>query len=325
MLTTLRHWVVPHPGNAYHPRALHHGTLFSVTVGLIAAKLLVAGALLASFPTPASFSSFTAARVLSLTNAARAKQGLPPLKLNDRLTRGAAAKARDMLQHQYFDHVSPNGTTSWYWFTGFGYRYAAAGENLATGFDSSEELVAAWLDSPAHAANNLGEEYQDTGIAIVSGTLFGEKTTVAVELFALPKEEPVAAAPTVAPTPPPAELSEPAVSLPPPEPVRVATGPTVERSIPWTRVHGAAMLVPAGASQPSGALRFAAGALPTVIGVVAAGAALLLGTTLVVHAHRRHVPVVLHVLVLLAVGAALLEVNFHFLQGVLTSPVVALR
>lgn len=333
MLTALRHWVVPHPGNAYHPRALHHRTLFSTSLALILVKALVVGALLGAYPTPASFSSLTTARILALTNAARKGEALPPLTVDARLSRGALDKARDMLAHQYFDHDSPDGTSSWYWFTKEGYRYDAAGENLAAGFDSSEELVAAWLDSPAHAANILGDAYEDTGIAVVTGKLFGETTTVAVQLFGATE---VQETPAVAvagrstgapPNPAPANPAAPALeaTVAPPSPVSVAPGPAIARTVPWSKVAAAAALSPTSSRPVSGPIRVAAFALPRVIEGVLAAVLLLLGATLFVHARPRHVPLTLHALAMVGLGLVLIEAKLHFLEDVLAQSTVVVR
>lgn len=335
MLTALRHWFIPHAGNAYHPRALHHHTLFSTSLALILVKALVAGALLVAYPTPATFSTLTSARILVLTNAARKTHGLPELKLDPRLAAGAKAKARDMLTHQYFDHESPDGTSSWYWFTSQGYQYDAAGENLATGFDSSEELVAAWLDSPAHAANILNDAYGDTGIAVVTGKLFGETTTVAVQLFGATEEEPEPVTVVAGRTEPPESAAPPApepaapapaqTAEPPSQPVAVAPAPSVTRAVPWSSVASASALSPDRSRAVSPAVRAAAFALPRVIEGALAAVLLLLGATLFVHARARHVPLTLHALAVVGLGLVLLQAKFHFLEGVLAQSTVVVR
>jgi hypothetical protein len=89
----------------------------------------------------------------------------------------------DMLNENYFAHTSPDGITPWYWISKAGYKYVAAGENLAKGFTESEYVHEAWMSSPSHKANILNSTYQDVGIAVVEGTINGEKTTIAVQFF----------------------------------------------------------------------------------------------------------------------------------------------
>ena len=117
--------------------------------------------------------------ILELVNKDRAAYGLPALTLNPTLTLAALSKAQDMLTHNYFSHVSPNGTKPWHWFKSLGYEYTYAGENLAAGFEDPFELERQWMDSPEHRANILSPLYHDVGLAIVEK----ENKTVIVQFF----------------------------------------------------------------------------------------------------------------------------------------------
>ena len=86
-----------------------------------------------------------------------------------------------MLSENYWAHNSPEGTTPWVFIKNAGYTYIYAGENLARGFDSSQEVVSAWMASPEHRANLLSGNYKDVGFAVVSGKLTGEDTVLVVE------------------------------------------------------------------------------------------------------------------------------------------------
>jgi uncharacterized protein YkwD len=46
----------------------------------------------------------------------------------------------------------------------FSYRYI--GENLALGYKSPAEVVAAWMKSDGHRANLLSDNYSDIGVGI---------------------------------------------------------------------------------------------------------------------------------------------------------------
>src|SRR5262249_14166529 len=48
-------------------------------------------------------------QVIVLTNAERAKQGLPPLKRQDNLDASAAWMAQDLADKNYFDHTDSQG------------------------------------------------------------------------------------------------------------------------------------------------------------------------------------------------------------------------
>jgi hypothetical protein len=128
-------------------------------------------------------SQITQARVIELTNQERAKNGLGPVKENSMLDAAAAAKAQNMFEENYWAHYSPSGKDPWGFIQRAGYHFSYAGENLARNFNTSEEVVQAWMDSPSHRANLLGNKYQDIGIAVAEGTLNGQKTTLVVQEF----------------------------------------------------------------------------------------------------------------------------------------------
>lgn len=50
-----------------------------------------------------------------------------------------------------------------------GYAMRSAGENLAGGPETLDEALAQWLASPAHCENLMGADFQEFGLACVSG------------------------------------------------------------------------------------------------------------------------------------------------------------
>ena len=130
----------------------------------------------------------TREKIVAQTNIQRYNNGqLPPLIENTTLDEAAKAKADDMFQKQYFEHISPSGVGPGDLATRFGYEYVLEGENLILGnFSSEKELVQAWMDSPGHRANILHDRYTEIGVAIVKGTYKGESTWIGVQEFGLP-------------------------------------------------------------------------------------------------------------------------------------------
>ena len=124
--------------------------------------------------------------LVELANGDRAAQGLSALSENSLLSEAAQEKANDMAAKGYFSHVSPDGTSSWYWFTAVGYYYTHAGENLALDFNTPSSLEAAWMASPEHRANILKGVYTQIGVGIAYGEYQGKPATFIVELFATP-------------------------------------------------------------------------------------------------------------------------------------------
>jgi uncharacterized protein YkwD len=173
--------------------------------------------------------------LLDATNAARAANGKGPLALNSTLNNSAQAKGNDMISKDYWAHVSPNGTQPWYFFKAAGYVFTKAGENLAYGFDDSQQISDAWMNSSGHRANVLGD-YKDVGFGIASGSNYqgGEYTVVvahygkpyippAPKTTTPPKTTPKA---TPAPTPAPAPAPTTPPTTIPSTPVETTPEPT---------------------------------------------------------------------------------------------------
>src|SRR3990167_5043216 len=105
-------------------------------------------------------------KIVAQTNIQRFDNGLlPPLSTNAKLEAAALAKAQDMFNKQYFEHVSPSGLDPGTLVKNAGYEYILSGENLILGnFKDEQELVQAWMDSPGHRANILNERFVDIGV-----------------------------------------------------------------------------------------------------------------------------------------------------------------
>jgi uncharacterized protein YkwD len=128
-----------------------------------------------------------AGEILKYTNKERASQLLSNLSLNNRLNKVATKKVDDLFAKEYFEHISPNGEGASDLARDIGYEYLIIGENLAMGiFDSGQEIVQAWMDSPGHRANILNNKYTEIGIAVRVDDYKGVSTLIAVQIFAKP-------------------------------------------------------------------------------------------------------------------------------------------
>lgn len=104
------------------------------------------------------------ASVIELTNAERKKQGLPALQAYPELNNVADVKAKDMNEKGYFSHTSPTYGSPFDMMRDFGITYKSAGENIAQGQQTPEEVVNAWMNSEGHRANILNNEYTHIGV-----------------------------------------------------------------------------------------------------------------------------------------------------------------
>jgi uncharacterized protein YkwD len=114
---------------------------------------------------------------LCLLNRARAQAGLPPLRLNRRLSKAASGHSHEMVRHHYFAHESANGRSAFDRIFAVHYvpRHAnwSLGENIGWGSATLAQpvaLVRMWMHSPPHRANILSRRFRDIGIGITPGT-----------------------------------------------------------------------------------------------------------------------------------------------------------
>lgn len=133
-----------------------------------------------------SLAAVLASALVSYTNDTRDERGLQTLTTSPELEVAAQMKANDMAEKGYFAHISPDGTTPWYWIQEAGYSYAHAGENLAVDFVRSKDVTNAWMNSPSHRANMVSEKYTEIGIATARGTYNGQDTVFVVQMFGTP-------------------------------------------------------------------------------------------------------------------------------------------
>lgn len=104
--------------------------------------------------------------VLDLVNAERAKYGLSALSADSKVQ--AAAKIRAEEIKSVFSHTRPNGTKFSTALTQVGATFRGAGENIASGQRTPEQVVNAWMNSEGHRANILNEKYKYLGVGCVS-------------------------------------------------------------------------------------------------------------------------------------------------------------
>jgi uncharacterized YkwD family protein len=107
-------------------------------------------------------------KVVELTNKERAKYGVPALKIDVQLSKVAREKSRDMQAKGYFSHYSPTYGSPFDMMKKFGITYRSAGENIAMGQRSPEEVVQAWMNSEGHRKNILNPSFTHIGVGHVA-------------------------------------------------------------------------------------------------------------------------------------------------------------
>lgn len=118
--------------------------------------------------------------VVRLVNIERAKQGLAPLTNNWELARVARYKSQDMKNKNYFSHTSPTYGSPFQMMQHFGIVYRTAGENIAMGQRTPQEVMTAWMNSPGHRANILNTSFKEIGVGVAkNGTIYWTQQFIA--------------------------------------------------------------------------------------------------------------------------------------------------
>jgi uncharacterized protein YkwD len=127
--------------------------------------ILVAAAVVAAVDDPKPAKPIDMPRLIELHNKERAEAKLPPLKANAKLEAAARAHAKEMADQGKMSHEGSDGSTPPQRIERAGYNFQNAGENVAEGQKSDEEVMASWMDSPPHKENILKPEFTEIGAA----------------------------------------------------------------------------------------------------------------------------------------------------------------
>ncbi|MCA1012775.1 CAP domain-containing protein [Halobacillus halophilus] len=123
--------------------------------------------------------------VVALVNEERAAEGLKPLEMFNRLSGLAVVKSEDMAEKNYFSHTSPTYGSPFEMMDEFDFSYWAAGENIAAGQRTPEEVVEGWMNSEGHRANILNDQFTHIGVGYIEDS--GKYGTYWTQLFMKPR------------------------------------------------------------------------------------------------------------------------------------------
>ena len=136
-------------------------------------------------PAPTTPSGDFAARVLALTNAARAQgqtcgttafPAVGALTYNAQLEQAAQGHAADMAAKNYFSHTSQDGRDFSQRITATGYKWYTIGENIAAGQTTPEAVVAGWLASEGHCRNIMNGSFKELGVGYAANASSSYRT-----------------------------------------------------------------------------------------------------------------------------------------------------
>lgn len=111
--------------------------------------------------------------VFELTNEARsrgvtcgneARPAVDELEMAPALRCAARVHSEDMATRGYFSHDTPEGVSPFERMNMAGYEYSTAGENIASGYQTPQDVVQGWLDSPGHCNNMMNGAFTEIGV-----------------------------------------------------------------------------------------------------------------------------------------------------------------
>jgi uncharacterized protein YkwD len=91
---------------------------------------------------------------------------VPQLTWNQQLETAAQRHATDMHVRNYFDHISPEGTSPVQRAQAAGYTGQYVGENIGRGYTTVQQVVNAWKNSEAHCRAMMDTLYREMGAAM---------------------------------------------------------------------------------------------------------------------------------------------------------------
>jgi uncharacterized protein YkwD len=149
---------------------LRSRTLLTLVVGGTLSLALAPGAMSVDLGRQVQLSGQEASLLRSI-NAARARAGVPPLRVAAPLQRAARSHSNAMLRSGSFTHGD------WYRrLRRHGVRGRTLGENIAWGVGldgSADAIVQMWLESPPHRQTMLRRGFRYVGVGVANGSFSG--------------------------------------------------------------------------------------------------------------------------------------------------------
>jgi uncharacterized protein YkwD len=114
--------------------------------------------------------------LLNLVNEVRTKgcncgtEKMPPvapLVWDNQLEIAAIEHDLDMSKNNYFDHTGTDNSTPATRITKTGFIFKSCGENIAMGFQTEQQVVNGWLNSPGHCKNIMTASFKFMGVGKV--------------------------------------------------------------------------------------------------------------------------------------------------------------
>ena len=117
-------------------------------------------------------------QLLIQTNKQRFANNLWPLSISEKMLLAASTRAEELTD--YYDHTRPDGRDCFTVLDECDISYSSAGENIAAGQTSPENVLNSWMNSAGHRENILSENFVHLGTGYAYGGIYGHNW---VQLF----------------------------------------------------------------------------------------------------------------------------------------------
>ena len=104
--------------------------------------------------------------VFALVNTERTQRGLSELEWSDELADVARLHSQDMVDNDYFSHSSLNGNSFSDRMNIADISWRSAGENIAMGSITAEDVMNQWMNSDGHRKNILNSGFKKLGVGL---------------------------------------------------------------------------------------------------------------------------------------------------------------
>lgn len=101
-------------------------------------------------------------KVIQLVNEERKKAGASALTANASLNKAAQKRAEEISSS--FSHTRPDGSSCFTVLKEFSVNYSTAGENIAAGQKTPEDVMTSWMSSAGHKKNILNSNFKSIGV-----------------------------------------------------------------------------------------------------------------------------------------------------------------
>jgi len=92
-----------------------------------------------------------------------------PVVMNQVLRCSARLQSLDMFERHFFGHTNPDGLDPFERMAAAGFHGAGAGENIAVGQTSPEQVMHSWMESDGHCANVMRPKFALLGVGYHPG------------------------------------------------------------------------------------------------------------------------------------------------------------